>query len=70
MQDLCYPMDHEKVGHALIINNVSAMQPGSNVDMRSLEQTYREMGLTIRVETDLREKVTRASVRRRRAVSS
>ncbi len=63
-------MDHEKVGHALIINNVSAMQPGSNVDMRSLEQTYREMGLTIRVETDLREKVTRASVRRRRAVSS
>ncbi len=46
------------MGHAVIVNNVSRTQIGSNVDMEALRETCRQMGLNVRVEPDLSQTVS------------
>ena len=45
-------MDHPKLGHAVIINNVHSEIPGSQVDVGLLTECYKTVGFNVQVHED------------------
>ena len=51
-QDIPYPMDKEKLGHAIIVNNIATEFPGSKKDVEALKEAYEEVGYEVQVKED------------------
>ena len=45
-------MDHSKLGHAVIINNVHSEIPGSRIDVDLLVECYKTVGFNVQVHKD------------------
>ena len=46
-----------RLGHALIVNNVSKEMPGSNADVTALKTAYERVGLDVHVHADCNSQV-------------
>ena len=50
-------MDLPKLGHAIIVNNVTSEIPGSRADVAALQEAYEAVGFDVQVHTDCNAKV-------------
>ena len=44
----CYPMDRDKIGLAIIINNLDTEQPQTRNDVKNLEETFSKIGVEVK----------------------
>ena len=63
-QNKPYPMDLRRLGHAIIVNNVSSHEgyEGSKADVAALKETYQTVGFDVQVHTDCNAKVCSAPI--------
>ena len=45
-------MHRPRLGHAVIVNNVSSEMPGSNADVTALKTAYEAVGFDVQIHTD------------------
>ena len=45
-------MDLPRLGHAIIVNNISKEEPGSNADVAALKEAYETVGFDVQVHNN------------------
>ena len=45
-------MHRPRLGHAVIVNNVSSEMPGSKADVTALKAAYEAVGFDVQIHTD------------------
>ena len=50
-------MHRPRLGHAVIVNNVSSEMPGSNADVTALKAAYEAVGFHVQIHTDCNRQV-------------